>query len=88
MSIVLDFFGSTVLFIIPSVVLLYVLTGVQNGGCMCPSSISVFLIGDDSCAFILNPPHFASAAYSITKFIALTKINIGPFKHLPYLLPK
>ena len=58
------------------------------GGCMCPSLISVFLISTDSCVFMYNPQHSASSSDAITDFITLAKINIGPLKNLPYLLPK
>ena len=88
MSILLDLFGFTVMFIIQPAVLLSVLTGVSYGGCMCPILISVFLIGGESCMFVYNLPHSSFAADVITAFITLSKMNIGPLKSLPYLLPK
>ena len=88
MSIFLDLFGFTVLFIIPSAMLLSILTGVTYGGCRCPSSISLLLIGTYYCAFMYNPPYSASADDTITDFIALTKMNIVPLKRFPYLLIK
>ena len=88
MSILFDLLGFTVLFIIPYVVLLYVLTGVPYDGYYCPSSIIVFPIGTASCVLMYNPPHYVSAAYAITAFITLSKMNIGPLKSSPYFLPK
>ena len=88
MSVLLDFFGFTVLFIIPSAVLLSVLTGVPSGVFMRQSLIIVLIIGNYSCTFKYNPPHSASADDAITNFIALSYINIVPLKSLPYLLPK
>ena len=88
MSIFLDFLGYTVLFIIPFSVLLLVLNSVPSGGCKCPSSISVFLIGTDSCVFIYNPTHSVSDTDAIAVFITSAKTNIGPLKILPYQLPK
>ena len=78
MSILLDFFGFTVLLIIPSSMLLSVLTYVPSGGFMCLISIILFLVGNDYCAFIYNPLHSTSATDVITGFITLAKINIGP----------
>ena len=68
--------------------MLSVLTGIPFVGFICPSSISVFLIGTYSCIFMYNPPHSASAADAITDFITLAKINICPLKILPSLIPK
>ena len=79
MSIILDFLGFTVLLMIQFALLFYVLTGVPSGGCKCPSSINVFLIGTDSCAFMYNPPYSSSADDAITAFITLDKTNFGPF---------
>ena len=76
------------MFIILSAVILSVLIVVPSGGCMCPRSISVFHIGTDSCVFMYNSPHSASAADAITYFIILDTMNIGPLKMLPYFLPK
>ena len=83
MSTLLDFLSLTVLFIIPSVVLLSVPTDVPYGSCKCPNSISVLLIGTNYCEFIYNPPHSAYAAYAITDFITLANMSIGPLKSLP-----
>ena len=88
MSILLDFFGFTVLFIVTSAVLLSVLIGVPSGGFMCPSLISEFLIGTDYCVFMYNPPHSVSAADTITAFITLATMDIGLMKFLPSLFPK
>ena len=66
MSILLDFLGSTILFLITSKVMLYVQTGVPFDGFKFPSSISVFLIGAYSCAFVYNPPHSDYVADDIT----------------------
>ena len=88
MSIILDFLGFTVLLSIPPAVMLYVITGVISGGCKCPNSISVLLIGNDYCVSVYNPPHSDSAADVITAFINLANSNIGPLKSLLSLLPK
>ena len=65
-----------------------IITGVPSRGCKCPSSISVLLIRTDYCAFMYNPPYYASADDAITDFITLATMNIGPLKSLPSLLPK
>ena len=88
MSILLDFFGFKIMFIIPSAMLLSVLTGVTSEACTCSSSISVFLIGNDYCAFMYNTTHSDSSDDSITAFITSAKMNIGPLKFLLHLLPK
>ena len=88
MSILLNFFAFTVLFIITSALLLSVLISVPYWVCMCPSLISVFPMGNEYCAFMYNQPHYDSNDDAITDFITLAKINIGPFKSLPSLLPK
>ena len=86
MSILLDFFGFTVLFIIQHTMMLSGLTGVPSGIFRFPRSIRVFLIGTDSCEFMYNPPHSDSASDAITDFITLANMNIGPLKILPSLL--
>ena len=81
------FLGFTVLFVIPFSVLLYFLMCVPYGGCKCPSSISMFPIGSDSCESMYNPLHFSSADYFITYFITLSNMNIGPLKSSQLFCP-
>ena len=88
MSIILDLQSFTVLFIIPSTVILSVPTDVSFGSCKCPSSMSVLLIETNYCELIYNPPHSASAADAITAFITLVNMSIGPLKSLACSLPR
>jgi hypothetical protein len=72
MSIDFDCFCFTVLFMIPSAVLLSVCIGVA--GCGWFNSSNVIRIGTASFAFIYNPPHSASAADCITDLIIFANI--------------
>ena len=74
MSIDLDFFYFTVLFIIPSALRLSVLIGV--GGYGWSSSSNAILIGITSFLFMNATPHSASAAYFITDLIISSNMNI------------
>ena len=76
MSIAFVFCGFQILVAMPTAVLLLIQIGV--GGCLCPSSSSVFLIGMPSCAFIKSAPSSDSAADDITFSIILASECIGP----------
>ena len=77
-SILLDFLGFTVLFIIKFPELLYIQTGVSYGDYKCTSLISVVIIGNYSCLFVYNLPHSDSTCDTITVSIILVKMNIFP----------
>ena len=70
---------------IPSAVLLSVRIGV--GGCGWSSSSNVFLIGDNSSAFMYSPRTSASVADPITVLIIFASTYIGPLNCGPSLLP-
>ena len=58
------------------------------GGCGWSNSSNVFLIGDNSSAFMYNPPTLALAADPITTLIIFARKYTGPLNCVPSLLPK
>ena len=58
------------------------------GGCGWSNSSNVFLIGDNSSAFMYNPPTLASAADPISVLIIFASTYTGPLNCILTLLPK
>ena len=86
MSIDLDAFCLTLLFIISSAVLLTVCIDVA--GCGCPNYSNVVRIGTASFAFMYRALDSASAADCITALITFAKMQIAPLNSNPSISPR
>ena len=76
MSIGLVAFGKILLLTTPKAVELSVCIGV--GGCLCPNSSSVFLIGTAFWELMNNAPSSASAAEVMTALIIVATLIMAP----------